>query len=260
VEVARDADEHALARRVAERAAGAVFERPRHVRGGEARVRGAGEVARVGGDHEQLGRRDGEQSGSAEIDLGIGLEAAREHLRREHAVPRQVRAPGHVDEQRDVAVRERRDRKAALQPRQRGDRVGPRIEPVPDAVERVALVLVEHGEAEARQQVVEDRPVQPVDGRGRDLAAPHALHRRLVAGAPGVGERRPVDVDALRCRERGAVADDPGAPVDDGAEHVEDECAHARRGGGGRSGSAHGVGGPAGRALSGGCGAMSASG
>ena len=53
----------------------------------------------------------------------------------------------------------------------------------------------------------------------------HALHRRLVAGAPGVGERRPVDAPALRRRQRLALANDRAAPVDDGAEDVEHERA-----------------------------------
>ena len=43
------------------------------------------------------------------------------------------------------------------------------------------------------QKSVEDEPMQGVDLEPRQRAAADPLHRRPIAGAPGVGEARPID-------------------------------------------------------------------
>jgi hypothetical protein len=76
------------------------------------------------------------------------------------------------------------------------------------------------------QQPVEDHAVQVVDLRPAELARAHAGHRGLIARAPRIGERRPVDAQPLAPAELLSFADDRRAPVDDGAEHIEDERLH----------------------------------
>ena len=62
--------------------------------------------------------------------------------------------------------------------------------------------------------------VEPAEGQAPGA---HFLHRRLVFVAPCIGERRPVERDALRRQQRLGLARDRAAPVDQGAEHVEDQ-------------------------------------
>ena len=132
---------------------------------------------------EDLGRRL--------IDLVIRLVVTHQ-LGAEDAHPtagrRVLRELGH---QRDVAVRQRRDDELLLQSRQAGDRVGPRRQPMPRAVQCVLLGLCQSGELVNR----------PGSCRGSCGAASsslvhgsspaaHAVHARAVAGAPRVGELR----------------------------------------------------------------------
>jgi hypothetical protein len=97
---------------------------------------------------------------------------------------------------------------------------------MPGAVEVILLRLVEPRDAELLEQLLEARPVQAVEVRPRQLAFPHPGHGWLVFAPPGVGEGYPVGVDALLAAERTAFLGDAGAPVHDGAEHVEREGLH----------------------------------
>jgi hypothetical protein len=94
-------------------------------------------------------------------------------------------------------------------------------------------------EAEARKQRFERGAMEHVElqpcRRVARRRLHRALHRRLVAGAPGVGERRPVDAPAFRRRHRLAFLDDGAAPVDDSAEDVEDQRADGAGVGRGRA-------------------------
>src|SRR2546421_6235652 len=94
---------------------------------------------------------------------------------------------------------------------------------MPCAVEMIDLLLRTPGNGEAREQAIEDRAVQAVDVLPAYLAAHDAVHGRPVAGAPGIGESRAVDAQALGGSEQLGLADDGGAPVDHRAENVEGE-------------------------------------
>ena len=105
--------------------------------------------------------------------------------------------------------------------------VGPGVELVPAADELAPRGVVDGRQAARGEQLVERRAVQLVERPARALPAVGLLERRRVARAPVVGQlgRFPVDAGG---RERPR---DARAPVDQGAEDVEDERAdgHARR-------------------------------
>src|ERR1700682_3719284 len=74
--------------------------------------------------------------------------------------------------------------------------------------------------------------MQIVDPRPGQVAATHLIHRRGISGAPAVGEGSPILLDPMASTELLQLADDAGAPIDDGAEHVEGErcrCHHGSR-------------------------------
>ena len=134
----------------------------------------------------------------------------------------------HVRHQPDVAVRQRRDDEFLFQPREASDRIRPRLQSMPRAVERVFFRLAQRCEAELDEDLVERHPVQRVELRPRQLARPHAVHARSVARAPRVGEFRAVDRDVLPLRELLHLGGHGAPPVDDGAEDVEDERLDSR--------------------------------
>jgi hypothetical protein len=71
--------------------------------------------------------------------------------------------PGHVDQQRDVAVRVRREDVVAPQAGQPGDRVGPGIEPMPGTVQVIDLRLGQPVDAETLEQRKQALVVQVVE-------------------------------------------------------------------------------------------------
>ena len=116
----------------------AALHRPRHERRAQAGARGSVEIVLVRGDHHHFAGREAEQPRRALVHLAVPL-VVPEELRRQHAVPRQAAVLRHVGEQRDVAVRQRRDHELLLEPLQPGDRVLPRREAMPGAVEVILL-------------------------------------------------------------------------------------------------------------------------
>ena len=115
------------------------------------------------------------------------------------------------------------DEAPARESREAGPRVGPGLEPMPHAIEVITLRLVELVETEGRRQRVERLAMQHVQNRPRAAARAHLVERGLVAAAPGIGQRRPVDHGAPAGVERAAFRDDAAAPVHTRAEHVEDQ-------------------------------------
>ena len=174
----------------------------------------------MGRDHHHLLGVESQQIGRRQIDLRIGLVAARE-LRRQHRVPRDAGVLRHVDEQRHVPVRQRRQHVARPQAGQPFHGVRPRRQAVPGPVQVVELFLGEAFQPVPRRQFVQDHPVQVVDLRPAQLATAHPSHRGSVTRPPVVRERGPVRLDALRAPDCRALAGDARPPVDDGAEDVE---------------------------------------
>src|SRR6267378_3979002 len=95
---------------------------------------------------------------------------------------------------------------------------------MPGVVQMLDLLLAQSTQPERFQQIVEDHAVKRIDVRPGQLALAHAVHGRVVARAPGIGELRPVDAQAFFLREQLAFADDGAPPVDDGTEHIESQC------------------------------------
>lgn len=59
------------------------------------------------------------------------------------------------------------------------------------------------------------------------LTAAHPLHRRLVLRAPAIREIMGVEIGNMVVQVHGHLGGNARAPVDDGAEHVEDESLDA---------------------------------
>src|SRR5437899_9767979 len=198
----------------------AVLGRPRHERRSEAKRARVSEVAVVGGDHHALARCEPEERGRRQIGLGLGLVVPRD-LRAEDGVPRESPVLGHIHDQRDVAVRERRENELLLEARQAGHGVGPGVEAVPGAVQVVDLGLRETLDTELDQKLVEALAVEVVELRPRAMAAAHLVHRWLVEAAPRVGELGPVHAEALRLPKGLALPDEARPPVHHRAEDVQ---------------------------------------
>src|SRR5207245_338604 len=139
----------------------------------------------------------------------------------EDRVPREPGTLGHVHQERDVAVRERRENELPLEAHEPRYGIGPRVEAVPGAVQVVDLRLGESGDAEPDEELIERHPVEIVELGPRHRAAPHLLQHGLVEAAPRVSERCPADLQALGAPERLTLADQARPPVNDGAEDVE---------------------------------------
>jgi hypothetical protein len=132
-------------------------------------------------------------------------------------------APGQVGHQRDVAVGARRDAKALAQTRQAGADIGPGIEAVPGPAEISAYSFGHAVQAQGLQHMIEIAPVQCVELGERNRTAAHVLHRRLVARTPGVGKALAVERRAVGRKRRTGLAGYAAAPIDQGAEDVEDQ-------------------------------------
>ena len=161
---------------------------------------GGAQIAQVGRHHHHFGGLEIEEVSSGQIDLAIRL-VMPDQLGAENAVPRQSGMFGHRRHQRDVAVRQRRDRELLLQPRQPADRVRPRPQPMPRAIERIGLRAGEAGDLELDENLVEDHPMQVVEPGPRQLAGADAVHARAITTAPGIGELRAVHAEAFRVGE-----------------------------------------------------------
>ena len=60
------------------------------------------------------------------------------------------------------------------------------------------------------------------------LTGAYLVHIGLVLAPPGVGEPAPVPFDAAGLAEGGALVDNAAAPVNHGAEYVENQCLNLR--------------------------------
>ena len=182
----------------------------------------AGQVVVVGGhQHHRLGRHV-EGAGHAQVGRRVGLVGAKD-FGAQHRVPRQAGALGHAGEQVHVAVGQGDDDEASLELLQPRHAVGPGRQPVPRAVQVRAGGLIQVGQAEGGQHLVQDLAVQRVDQRPGLLAAHDARHGGRIAGAPGTREGGAVYVGVQRAH----LPHDAAVPVDHGAENVEGQHLHA---------------------------------
>ena len=192
-----------------------------HVGGAEALLLRSLKIAGMRGHHHHLWWSQVEELHGAQIRFRIRLVVAHQ-FRAEDAVPRYAAVFGHVGEQRDVAVGERRDCVARLQTRQASNRIWPRPASMPHLVELHLVGFSERSDLVLLEERVERHPVEHVQLGPRQLALAHAVHRRTIRTAPLVGERRPIKREALGFRQRGAFLNHHRAPVHNGAKGVED--------------------------------------
>ena len=125
--------------------------------------------------------------GNAQISVRVWL-VRLEHLSRQHAVPGQARALGHVGQEAEVAVGQAANRELGLKPCQTGNGVGPGVQPVPHFIQVLGLRLVQMGNFELGQDPIQNHAVQVINEGPRQLPLHHAAHGRLVTGAPGQGK------------------------------------------------------------------------
>ncbi len=178
------------------------------------------------GDHHAFARLERERFRGRQVDARLRLVVARD-LRAEDRVPRERVPSRQIHHQRDVAVGDRGEEKLRAQLREPGRNVGPRVESVPGEEQPAPRLLAQRFELEARHDALEHPAVDHVEAREGDFPRAHLLHRGLVLGAPGDGEREPVELIAGR-KNRPGFARDPGTPIDEGTEHIEEERLRAQ--------------------------------
>ena len=203
-----------------------IFEWPGHVGRPQAHLRGSSEIAAVRRNHHDLGWIQPQKLGRSAIHLAVRLVRPGK-LRGEHGVPGQTGVLCHVDEQGDVAVRQRCEDVSSAKAGQTRDRVGPRAQPMPHAVQIIQVVLGETFQTKLGHELIEDHAVEIIDNGPGQLTAPDTAHRRPVPSAPPIRKTRPIDGQPLARSERPAFTYDARSPVDDRAEHIERQRAHA---------------------------------
>ena len=171
-------------------------------------------------DHHRFFRPCSEQRSPTQVGLRVRFVVV-EELRGQDAVPRQPAVLGHLGKERHVAVGQCRDDEFLFQAFQSAHRIGPGPQTVPDAVEVIHVGFGQPCDPEAREDLLQDQPMQPVDVHPRQIAAADAVHGWPVSGAPRVSERCCVQLEPAFGGECLGFADDAAAPVDDRAEHVE---------------------------------------
>lgn len=202
----------------------AVLGRPADERGAQAELCSGGEVSVVSGDHADLVGFETEDIGGAQVRGGIGFVGS-SHLGAEDRIPRKLCAFCHVESQADVRVRQRRDDEPLLQLGQPGDRVRPRIEAMPGEIR-----LLEHPgrdrcgiDPRLGEHGLKVLPMEHIETDELTPAAAHPLHRRLVLRSPAIGELMCIKIGNMVAQVQGHLGGDTAPPVDDGAEHIEDQ-------------------------------------
>src|SRR5262249_37887184 len=97
---------------------------------------------------------------------------------------------------------------------------------MPCRIQPVDLGFRQPLDAESRQQLVEHAPMEAIDIGPRQFRPSHAIHRRPVAGAPGIREGSPIDFQPLALGQRLTFADQAAAPVHDRSEYIEQQRAY----------------------------------
>jgi hypothetical protein len=156
------------------------------------------------------------------IDLQLGLVVAR-MLGTEDRVPVPAVAARQRGHQRDVAVGAGREQELGAQAGERGRHVRPGVEAVPSERELAPRTLV-RVVPEVVEHDVQVASVQHLELAKRDTASAHLFHRRLVLGAPGIGQR--AGFVGAHMQMAPQLARHAAAPIDERAEDVEDERTH----------------------------------
>jgi hypothetical protein len=138
---------------------------PRAVLGGagdegrtETAARGRDQIVVVGGDHQTFCGGEPEVVRGSAIYLRQRLELARD-FSTEDDVPGQAGALCHVDDQRDVPVRERGQDKRPLEAREAGHGIRPGVQSMLHPVQVVEFRVGEVRQVELADQLVEAHPV-----------------------------------------------------------------------------------------------------
>jgi hypothetical protein len=133
--------------------AGPTLVRPRRMRRAQAASGRCREVAAVGRHHYAVAGDKIEGLASRQIDPRLRLVVAG-GLGSQDGIPGKTIAARHVDHQGDIAVRDRRNEYALLEPSKSRRRVRPSIEPMPGKIDIAQRRLSEIGQAEARHDAL----------------------------------------------------------------------------------------------------------
>jgi hypothetical protein len=149
-----------------------------------------------------------------------------DHRAGDHGIPGDAVAARHVHHQCGGQHGEGHQRERLPQPPQGRREIGPGVQPVPGAPQRLAFGPAPVTQAELRQRLVQRAPVHVVHVEGRLQLADDALHRQP---PPGVDEVMPVDLDAERRAQPARPRHQAAVPIEHGAAGVEGEGIDFRR-------------------------------
>src|SRR5262245_17951390 len=179
-------------------------------------------IVAVRSDHHAVSGRQIERLTGREIDARLALVVARDVCAQDR-VPGKIVAAGEIDHQRNIAIRDRRQQKPALEASKAGRHVGPGGKPVPREIEIARRGFGKIGIPEPRQNAIEVASVQHGELAERRAAGANLLHGRLVLVAPGIGEGQPVEAMAGGTENGLGLARNAGAKIDERAEDVEEQ-------------------------------------
>ena len=148
-----------------------------------------------------------------------------EQVGAEGDVPGEVVAFGEVDLQSEVAVGEWADDEFGFQAGKACAAIGPGVELVPELDELGAIGVGEGWEIMAAGDLDQGVAVQIIEDGPGDGAAADAVHGGAVGAAPGIGDIGPIGGEAAQGAEALEASDDAGAPIDQGAEDIEQDGA-----------------------------------
>jgi len=132
----------------------------------------------------------------------------------------------HVDEARNVAVRQGGENVSGFEPFEALHDIRPRLQAMPCASEARPVALAELLESILARQFIDLFSVDPFDVRPRPATFAHGVHAGLVCFLPVVNESRPVDGKTFLGPEFLELFDEAAAPIDDRAKDIEDQRFH----------------------------------
>ncbi len=136
--------------------------------------------------------------------------------------------------QGEVPVGERADDEFGFQAGEAGTAIGPGVEPVPEIDEFGAIGVAEGRDVVAAGDLDQSVAMQVIEDGPGDGTTADAIHRWAVGATPGIGDVGPIGGDAAQGAEAFEAGDDAAAPIDQGAEHVEQDGAGLGHGASGR--------------------------
>src|SRR5258707_14425735 len=142
-------------------------------------------IIAVRSDHHAIGGLQIEGLARGEIDGGLALIVARD-FRAQDRVPGKIVAAREIDHEGNVAVRDRRQQEAALEPSEAGGHVGPSGKAMPGEIELARGGFSKIFNPEPRQNLIQIAPVQHVQLAESRPPRANLLHGGLVLVTPSI--------------------------------------------------------------------------